>query len=296
MRICRMGVMTILAWGLVVPIAASSEPADRVTILFDAFGERSELKKDWGFSALIESGGKRVLFDAGNDSAAFEHNLKALGVSLKSLDGVVISHRHGDHTNGMHHLLKVNPGVAIYVPADEHFGGPTPDRFYKRGVEALPKRLRYFDGSPPNSVPHGTAWQNSNLIRVTESREILPGVRAIATVSRTTGTLEMPELSLSLKVKDGQILVVGCSHTGIEPILEAAGAAKVPVRLLIGGLHLVTAPEADIVRVARSLRDTWKVAEVAPGHCTGEPGFAALMEAFGDRFVYAGLGTRIPLP
>jgi 7,8-dihydropterin-6-yl-methyl-4-(beta-D-ribofuranosyl)aminobenzene 5'-phosphate synthase len=32
-----------------------------------------------------------------------------------------------------------------------------------------------------------------------------------------------------------------------------------------------------------SLKDKFKVENVAPGHCTGEPMFAALKKAFGDR-------------
>jgi 7,8-dihydropterin-6-yl-methyl-4-(beta-D-ribofuranosyl)aminobenzene 5'-phosphate synthase len=43
------------------------------------------------------------------------------------------------------------------------------------------------------------------------------------------------------------------------------------------------------------LRDTWKVAFIAPGHCTGEPTFVALREAFGNRYLYAGLGTVLVL-
>ena len=86
---------------------------NRVTILVDAFGKPSALKMDWGFSAFVEYEGKRVLFDTGNNAEIFAHNVKALGIDLTRLDFVVISHRHGDHTSGLHHLLKINPGVKI---------------------------------------------------------------------------------------------------------------------------------------------------------------------------------------
>jgi 7,8-dihydropterin-6-yl-methyl-4-(beta-D-ribofuranosyl)aminobenzene 5'-phosphate synthase len=64
---------------------------------------------DWGFAALIEYAGKRILFDTGNNAKTFEHNVNELGVDLKRLDAVVISHRHGDHTSGLNHLLQVTP-------------------------------------------------------------------------------------------------------------------------------------------------------------------------------------------
>jgi 7,8-dihydropterin-6-yl-methyl-4-(beta-D-ribofuranosyl)aminobenzene 5'-phosphate synthase len=71
------------------------EPA-RVTILFDAFGKPSNLKRGWGHSVLVEYGGRRVLFDTGGKSAEFAFNVSSLAVDLKKLDFVVLSHRHND--------------------------------------------------------------------------------------------------------------------------------------------------------------------------------------------------------
>ena len=61
--------------------------------LYDAFGKSTDVTKDWGFSALVEYDGKRILVDTGNNADTFEHNVKAMGVDLQSLDFVVISHR-----------------------------------------------------------------------------------------------------------------------------------------------------------------------------------------------------------
>lgn len=80
----------------------TSEPGKaEVTVLYDAFGKPSAMKKDWGFSALIEHRGKRILFDTGNNADIFAHNVKAKGVDLTTLDFVVVSHRHGDHTRSL---------------------------------------------------------------------------------------------------------------------------------------------------------------------------------------------------
>jgi len=84
-------------------------PINRITNLYDAFGTPSTaLVKDWGFAALVEYGGRRILFDTGNHADTFERNVEALEIDLKRLDAVVISHRHGDHTSGLANLLKVN--------------------------------------------------------------------------------------------------------------------------------------------------------------------------------------------
>src|SRR5262252_6607409 len=94
----------------------NAQEAKRITILYDAFGASSALVKDWGFAALVEYGGKRILFDTGNNAQTFEHNVKQLSINLKRLDAVVISHRHGDHTSGLNYLLEVNSDVKIYAP------------------------------------------------------------------------------------------------------------------------------------------------------------------------------------
>ncbi len=91
----------------------SARANGRATILYDAFGNSKNLQKDWGFAVLIEYSGKKILFDTGNSSEIFAANVKAMDVDLKDLDFVVISHRHGDHTSGLKHLLKVNPKVKI---------------------------------------------------------------------------------------------------------------------------------------------------------------------------------------
>jgi 7,8-dihydropterin-6-yl-methyl-4-(beta-D-ribofuranosyl)aminobenzene 5'-phosphate synthase len=146
---------------------------------------------------------------------------------------------------------------------------------------------------PPELIRHGTPWRDAAFQPLEETAEIAPGVVAVHTVSETAGTREMPELTLSLRGEAGQAIVTGCSHCGIEKILAAARAEGTPVRCIFGGLHLVLAPAAEIERVATALRDRFGVATIAPGHCTGEPGFDALRRAFGERYRYAGLGTRL---
>jgi 7,8-dihydropterin-6-yl-methyl-4-(beta-D-ribofuranosyl)aminobenzene 5'-phosphate synthase len=119
-------------------VAASSARAEaskaEITVLYDAFGKTSTMKKDWRFSALIEYGDKRILFDTGNNAEIFAHNVAAKGIDLTKLDFAIVSHRHGDHTSGLSHLLKVNPTVKIYAPQENFgvFGAALPGTFYRR--------------------------------------------------------------------------------------------------------------------------------------------------------------------
>lgn len=272
----------------------------QITVLYEAFGKTSSLQKDWGFSAFIEYGGKRILVDTGNDAGIFAHNAKAKGIDLTKLDFVVVTHRHGDHTSGLSHVIAANPGVKIYAPKENFgvFGAALPGTFYKRN-QSLPADMRYFDGNPPATLRFGSPWSKGNFTWVTTTTEVAPGFHLILLKGPWGVDLDVMEISLAIDTPEGIVLVVGCSHPTIEKIVEAAKAVKAlsdkPIHLVIGGLHLLPATNEAISRTAASLHDTWKVEWMAPVHCTGEPAFEILKQTFGERYVYAGLGTTILL-
>jgi len=276
---------------------ASARADGRATILYDAFGNAENLKKDWGFSVLIEYSGKKILFDAGNNAEIFADNAKAMHVDLKDLDFVVISHRHGDHTSGLNYLLKVNPRVKIYAPEELFglFGSTLPKGFYKT-VDTLPNSMRYFNGAEPEAFSSGSPWLEANFVSVDSTTEVAPGIFLIPTISNVKGTLELRELTVAINTPVGLVLIVGCSHPGIEEILSTASAMNSHVHLLLGGLHLVKTPDAEIERLTYALHDKWRIDRIAPGHCTGEPAFAKLKQVFGDSYLYAGLGSRVDIP
>jgi 7,8-dihydropterin-6-yl-methyl-4-(beta-D-ribofuranosyl)aminobenzene 5'-phosphate synthase len=283
------------------PTYAAVGPPDRVTILYDAFGRRGGLERDWGFAALVEYQGKRILFDTGNSAATFERNVRALGVDLRRLDYVVISHRHGDHTSGLNYLLRINPRVRIYAPREGFgvFGNAVPYGFVRRD-STLPAEHQYYGAAVPDTLVSGTPWPQANFALIDSTTHLGAGVTVVSTVSDRPGTLELRELSLVLDTPEGAVILVGCSHPGIEKILEAAGAAaptgdvrREHPHLLFGGLHLVAAPDAEVERVASRLQDRFGLDLIAPGHCTGEPAFAAFRRIFGAAYRYAGLGETI---
>jgi 7,8-dihydropterin-6-yl-methyl-4-(beta-D-ribofuranosyl)aminobenzene 5'-phosphate synthase len=126
--------------------------------------------------------------------------------------------------------------------------------------------------------------------------EVSPGIFLVFTISKTPGTLELRELSLALHGPNGLSIIVGCSHPGIEEILQAASTIDPRAHFLCGGLHLVSTPESEIDRLVDSMKNKWKLERVAPGHCTGEPAFLRLQKAFADNYLYAGAGTTLEIP
>ena len=221
---------------------ASAEPLPaQITVLYDAFGKTSTMTKDWGFSAFVEHGGKRILFDTGNNAEIFAHNVKAKNIDLTKLDFVVVSHRHGDHTSGLNYLMTVNPDVPIYAPKENFgvFGAALPGTFFKRD-QSLPAEMRYFDGNPPEKLRFGSAWPQGKFTWVTETTEVAPGFHLIILKGSWGVDLDVMEISLAIDTPDGIVLIVGCSHPTIEKIVETAKSVTgKPIHLVVGGTHLL---------------------------------------------------------
>lgn len=279
---------------------AQQPPPSRVTILSDAFGQPSLLKRGWGYSALVEYGGKRILFDTGGSGDDLAFNASARGIDLTQLDFVVVTHRHGDHTSGLHQVLTVNPTVRIYTPSEPgFFDTPTPPGLataIKRRVDSAPDDMHYYGGNYPARLAAGSAWPRARFTQVTAPTEVAPGVWLFSTQSDRPGTREMNEVSMAIATPLGLVLIVGCSHPGIEKILEVASKIDSRVYTIFGGLHLVDQTDDEVRRVVAGFLDTWKVARIAAGHCSGEFAFSELSRLFGPRFDQAGVGAVIALP
>src|SRR5246127_2531431 len=223
------GVSTSFVWGAVDP------PKAQITVLYDAFGQTSEMQQDWGYAALVEYGGKPILSDAGNNPDILVHNAEAKRIDLAKLDFVVMSHRHGDHMGGLSHVFRVNPKVIIYAPKEGFgvFGADSPSTFYRKDP-TLPPEQRYYEGSPPEIMRFGSAWPGANFRLVDKNTDIAPDVHLITLVSDKPGTLELREISLAITTPDGLVIVVGCSHPGIDKIVESAAVINPRIHLVAG--------------------------------------------------------------
>lgn len=293
----------------------SSDPGpNRIINLYDAFGPGADgTTFDFGFSCLIVHEGKTILFDAGTNADILEANAKALGADLGAVDFAVGSHAHPDHLDGFDYLLAVNPSVKIYLPGDFYCGAPLP--YSVEGPspgagEALPRDQRYFQGGDTGITlrPKGR-FGGADVEYVRENREIAPGVTLIVTESRTLGYFSrypphedsprlvgMPEVSLSLSTKEGEVLVVGCSHSSVEEIVKQSKEhLDREIDLVFGGYHMLPYDEQTIAGVAARMRDEYGVKRAAPAHCTGHLGFKVFRETFGDGYESAGLGAAIPI-
>lgn len=305
------------------PTGSKQKPGstNNALILFDAFSKDTALVKGWGFSSLIEYNGKRILFDAGSNADLFRQNVIRMGIDLKKIDVVVVSHAHYDHLNGIDYLLSIHPKVKIYFPDDIFWGAST--LFNATGQDSLvkdslPVALRYFDGKSDvfKVDQSGGRFLHANVEFIKDLKEIFPGARLIPTRAKYMGYFSrypksftpgnfnetnddvklnnLPELSLALTTEKGEVLFVGCSHSGVENIIqETLTQTNNRIDLLIGGFHLLPFDRNETNKICNMIMNDLKVMRVAPGHCTGHLAFKILSDLYKSNFIYAGLGEKI---
>ena len=246
---------------------------------------------DWGYSALIEYRGKKILFDGGTSPVILENNAKALGVDFTEVDIIVLSHSHSDHTGGINHVVAMNPHLTVYVPYD--FG------FVSADADADPKLRK------------GHRWLVAEYRPLQETTKIAEGIHLIHTETPHTGVFweyppyeedsmlfNLKELSLALTTEDGEVvLVVGCSHSGVGEIVKATKKAlNAEIALVTGGFHLLPYSREYVADLARSMKEELKVEQVAMTHCTGDEAIEIFNETFGENALWGGLGARLTFP
>jgi len=293
-------IISIVSLSTIFQLAAAKDQelsGGKVTIIYDAFGKPSDLDRGWGYSALVEYGGKRILFDTGGQYEAFKANINKLKIDLTKLDFVVLSHRHGDHTSGLAYVLEKNPNVVIYAPSETgSFGTPfSAPQALQRKVDSLPDDLQYFDGKIGNAEVD-SPWKSANIKRITDISEVAPNISLIRTVSDVKGTLELAEVSLAITTPKGLAVIVGCSHPGIEKILAKASEINPNIYTIAGGLHLVDKSDEVVRQTVTNFKEKWKLQRVAAGHCTGHFAQVEITKVFSDKHDHSGLGDVIALP
>ena len=93
----------------------------KVTIVYDNTAFRKDLQADWGFSALVEVKGRKILFDTGADGDILLSNMEKLKINPEEIEDIFISHLHWDHIGGLYSFLQLNSQVKLWVPS--YFSG-----------------------------------------------------------------------------------------------------------------------------------------------------------------------------
>ena len=214
-----------------------------------------------GFSAFIVFDQRKILFDTGGDATILVGNVRALGLDLKKLDAVIISHNHWDHAYGL-------PGIYSIT-------------------EMTPKV------HVPASARDSVLQQNPGLdiVPVSEPVEILPRVWLTGELKTSYRDITLYEQSLILNGDEGLYVITGCAHPGIVEIIKRVKEIlpERPIVLVAGGFHLVNASEENIRDISARLKELG-VMNIAPSHCTGEMAMDIFKKDWGGQYICLYLG------
>jgi len=241
------------------PTLAATAMGDlRLTILFDNTAIDSRLRSGWGFAALVEYSGHTLLFDTGADGSILLDNMRQLSVEPQSIEAVIISHEHSDHTGGLQALLDTGIRPTVYAPS------AFSDTF-KEQVRA-----------------------RTELVEVTDALTILPGIH----LTRPVGS--MVEQALAVETRDGTAVITGCAHPGIANMVrQVQEIVPGKVSLLAGGFHLLEIADKDKLQsIIAELRQL-SVERILPTHCTGDVAMDLFRTEFGETYLDGGVGRTV---
>jgi 7,8-dihydropterin-6-yl-methyl-4-(beta-D-ribofuranosyl)aminobenzene 5'-phosphate synthase len=234
---------------------------------------------EWGFAALVEVDGKRILFDTGARPDTVLANAREMRIDLSDVEDVILSHNHGDHTGGLltlrRELQKKNPRALSRTHVGE---GIFLARTYKNGPDT--------NGLAPFKSDYEAG--GGSFIVHSKPTELLPGVWFTGPVPRAYpeknypigGQIKLPtgeaddtipeDSSLVIDTADGLVVLTGCGHAGIINTVEYARKAITPLPILavVGGLHTFSASDEALAWTAEKLKAAG-IRYLLAAHCTG---------------------------
>ncbi|GAB4538085.1 MAG: MBL fold metallo-hydrolase [Pleurocapsa sp.] len=255
----------------------------KITVLVENTAGSRGLLGEHGLSFLIEADGRRILFDTGQ-GLALNHNAQTLGISLKNLDAIVLSHGHYDHAGGLPSLLEHCSNTNLFL----HPQAIAP-KYSPRGNI----------GSPINNIKTLESCFRQ-LVWTENPTEIIPGVSVTGTIPRhhplenTGGAFwhndEHTEIdallddqALYLRVPEGVVVILGCAHAGVintlDYIAQIANTKKFDA--VIGGMHLLRATPERLKATVETLIK-YDVRLIGANHCTGIKAISFLRNQLGD--------------
>ncbi len=264
-----------------------------------------------GLSILVDawSNGlhKRALLDTGYNLGTVLRNMETLNLDPASIDALVISHGHMDHTGAVNELLeRIGKPIPVYfhpgIFSERYIERPGvgiarfPQPIDKVGLETMASELIAHTG--PVLLADNMIMATGAIPRLTSFEKGMAGAKMMKDGEMVDDSME-DDQSIVMNVDEwGLVVISGCAHSGIVNSLNYARDLTRENRVcaVIGGFHLAGPDMGPVIDATISEIKSLGPRLVMPMHCTGFGAIAGFKSEFPDSFVLSGVGTKITLP
>jgi 7,8-dihydropterin-6-yl-methyl-4-(beta-D-ribofuranosyl)aminobenzene 5'-phosphate synthase len=261
-----------------VPHAAHRVKSLHITLLSTMLADKGI--GEWGFAAVVDADGRRILFDTGNYPETVLRNARELGLDLSTITDVVLSHHHADHTGGLltlrRELAKADPKALsrIHIAPGIFLSRKTRNSDEEANpMVALRDSLEqtgavFIEHDRPVELAPGV-WLTGPVPRRHPERNWSPGTYLVSKDGLQPDTIP-EDMSLVVDTDKGLVVLTGCGHAGVINTLDYARSTlgSRPAYAVVGGLHLFAASDQTLAWTAGELRAAG-VALLLGAHCTG---------------------------
>ncbi|MSQ64598.1 MAG: MBL fold metallo-hydrolase [Opitutus sp.] len=251
----------------------------KITILSTMLADRRELG-EWGFAALVEADGHRILFDTGKHTDVVRRNAESLKIDLTTVPDVVLSHSHDDHTGGFltlrrsvmtkapGALARTHVGLGIFYPRAAAPNAPMENRMLAIKSEYESTGGVFLVCEKPVQLFSGV-WLTGPVARQHPERNWSGSDWVTAPAGRMEDNLP-EDIALVCDTANGLVVLTGCGHAGVINTIESARAVVRPARVhaLVGGIHLFNATDETLKWTGDRLRE-FGLDHLLGAHCTG---------------------------
>ncbi len=273
----------------------------RITVISENTAMMGGMLSEWGLSILIETNNLKILFDTGQSVSA-AHNADALGLDLSSVDKIVLSHGHFDHTGGLRSILK-KTGKKIKVLAhpdvwDLKYGLP-PGMSDYRYIGIPYKREELENAGADFVLSKEPVWLADNIlltgeVPMTTEYEQIDRNLFVKQADRFVPDQLLDDRSVILQTARGLLVIAGCAHRGIINTLQYARklTGEERIHAVIGGIHLFRASNEQREMTIDAFKKM-QVEKIGVSHCTGQEAACRLAHEFKENFFFNNTGKTL---
>ncbi len=248
----------------------------KITILCDNNVARSGILAEHGFSALIEINNTKYLFDTGASGHVVAKNSLILGIDLKEIDSIIISHGHYDHAGGLEEILKIT-GKKSIIANQQIFQDKYSIRNDKKVFSGIKYKKAYLEntlGADFNFIKGFTRIKNNVYLTGivpmnNEYEKIPPTFKTSDEKGNIIHDNFQDENSLVIDTEKGLVVITGCAHRGVVNIIQFAQTQlNKDIFAIVGGMHLIGCKDDHFNHVTNFIKEQ-NVPFIYPSHCTG---------------------------